>query len=347
MHLELHDEKIDVDKDIERLNAAKKYWKTHNFDPVNIQYYDPDKEQDYQQKKKQEEKTHGQDWVQKLPKSWKEEGGLYNPINGKIEDEKRLYERDLKEKNKRKRFELRYDMERQVHKQSLGEEERLGQISLNKINVQRFKDTTARGFDILTNKQFNNPSEEGSKTVYEPFVKPPPSTWTKIKNTSNAFDDFRYGSSNAASQNNDTGSEPKKLDDVADSGDLNDRVYDTVHDEFMQTNNIERRSKRLMKGSKTMSNFHKTDANAKITQPVKVNPNPKHEKAQNINKTNQSALRESINSSARHFSKEVLPGSTAVRAGRDIVSQTPQSKHSSIISSNRMIRTGAFQRIKA
>jgi hypothetical protein len=340
---------------------------------VNIQYYDPDKEQEYQQKKRQEEKTHGQDWVQKLPKSWKEEGGLYNPINGKIEDEKRLYERDLKEKNKRKRFELRYDMERQVHKQSLGEVERLDQISLNKINVQRFKDTTARGFDILTNKQFNNPSEEGSKTVYEPFVKPPPSTWTKIKNTSNAFDDFKYGSSNAGSQNNDARSEPKKLDDMADSGDLNDRVYDTVHDEFMQTSNIERRSKRLMKGSKTMSDFHKTNATTKPSGPVKVNPNPKQENAQNTmaavkgnkeilptkaenssnnfnpnnRETNQSALRKSMNSSARHASKEVLPGSTAVRAGRNIVSQTPQSKHSSIVSSNRMIRTGAFQRIKA
>ena len=41
-YLELHDEKIDVDKDIERLNAAKKYWKTHNFDPINVEYYDPD-----------------------------------------------------------------------------------------------------------------------------------------------------------------------------------------------------------------------------------------------------------------------------------------------------------------
>mmetsp|Transcript_32711 Transcript_32711/g.28983 ORF Transcript_32711/g.28983 Transcript_32711/m.28983 type:complete len:183 (+) Transcript_32711:426-974(+) len=151
-YLELHDEKIVVDKDIDRLNAAKKYWKINEFNPVSIEYYDPDKEQTFQVKKKEMDKTHGQDWVQKLPKSWKEEGGLYNPINGKIEDEKRLWERDLKEKNKKKRYELRYDMEKQARKQGMGEGERLENIALNKVNIQRFRDTTDRGFDITTNK---------------------------------------------------------------------------------------------------------------------------------------------------------------------------------------------------
>lgn len=36
---------------------------------------------------------------------------MYNPINMKIEDKERLYERDLREKNKRKRYEIRYDVE--------------------------------------------------------------------------------------------------------------------------------------------------------------------------------------------------------------------------------------------
>lgn len=37
---------------------------------------------------------------------------LYNPVNMKIEDDQRLYERDLREKNKKKRYEVRFDMER-------------------------------------------------------------------------------------------------------------------------------------------------------------------------------------------------------------------------------------------
>ena len=46
-YLELHDEKNQIDKEVERLNAAKKYWQTHDFDAVNGEYYDKDKEGKY------------------------------------------------------------------------------------------------------------------------------------------------------------------------------------------------------------------------------------------------------------------------------------------------------------
>ena len=46
---------------------------------------------------------------------------MYNPINMKIEDEKRLYERDLREKNKKARYEVRYDYEQATRKDSLAE----------------------------------------------------------------------------------------------------------------------------------------------------------------------------------------------------------------------------------
>jgi hypothetical protein len=41
---------------------------------------------------------------------------MYNPINMNIEDPNRLYERDLREKNKKKRFEVRYDVETKTRK---------------------------------------------------------------------------------------------------------------------------------------------------------------------------------------------------------------------------------------
>jgi hypothetical protein len=40
---------------------------------------------------------------------------LYNPVNMKIEDEKRLYEKDLREKNKKRRYEVKYDVEHDAH----------------------------------------------------------------------------------------------------------------------------------------------------------------------------------------------------------------------------------------
>lgn len=181
----------------------------------------------------------------------------------------RLYERDLKEKNKRKRFELRYDMERAVHKRALGEEERSAKISINKINVQRFNDTTERGFDILTNKQYNIPNDLGSKTIYNPYVKPPPSTWTKIKNTSSTIDEYVSNFTNSGSgvqfaKNEEIISEPKAIEDI-DSQDINDRLGDTIEDDFARKE-IERRSKRLNKGSKTLSNFNSKPSTIKDSQ---------------------------------------------------------------------------------
>ena len=43
----------------------------------------------------------------------------------KIEDEQRLYERDLREKNKKARFEVKYDVEQLIRKESLAEQDRL------------------------------------------------------------------------------------------------------------------------------------------------------------------------------------------------------------------------------
>ena len=95
-----------------RAEAAQKYWKTHEFDVVNCKYYDKAKEDVYTKKRAEEMITHGQDQVKKLPITVQNEGMMYNPVNMKIEDEKRLKERDLREKNKKARFELKYFIEK-------------------------------------------------------------------------------------------------------------------------------------------------------------------------------------------------------------------------------------------
>jgi len=110
-YLEHHDAKIIADEKIQKAEAADRYWKTHNFDLVNGEYFDAAKEAEFQQKRNDEAKIHGQDEVNKLPLTVRNDGLMYNPVNMKIEDEKRLYERDLREKNKKARFEVRYDVE--------------------------------------------------------------------------------------------------------------------------------------------------------------------------------------------------------------------------------------------
>lgn len=77
-----------------RLEAAKRYWNTHNFDPVTVQYYDGEKENKFQNDRDAEALTHGLGYYKKLPITIQNEGLMYNPVNMKIEDENRLLEKD-------------------------------------------------------------------------------------------------------------------------------------------------------------------------------------------------------------------------------------------------------------
>jgi len=57
--------------------------------------------------------------VKKLPLSVQNEGLMYNPVNMKIEDHDRLLEKDIREKQKRQRYEVRYDVEAKTRKEGI------------------------------------------------------------------------------------------------------------------------------------------------------------------------------------------------------------------------------------
>ena len=76
---------------------------------------------------------------------------MYNPINMAIEDEKRLTEKDMRERAKKARYDARYVAEDTTRKETLAENERLDKMALKKVSHMRVKEEINRGFDILTN----------------------------------------------------------------------------------------------------------------------------------------------------------------------------------------------------
>ncbi len=141
---------------------------------------------------------HGKDEVKKLPITVQEEGLMYNPINMHIEDRDRLYQKDLRDKNKRKRFEVRYDVEAETRKEGMAQFERDQAMKVNKISMKRYEEQLNRGFDILTNEPIENdddpsatePTEASKTKVYEYYLnmqeqKRQPRVWSKAMNTVN------------------------------------------------------------------------------------------------------------------------------------------------------------------
>ena len=46
-YLEHHDAKVKTDEEVQKSEAAQKYWKTHDFDPISCNYYDAEKEEKF------------------------------------------------------------------------------------------------------------------------------------------------------------------------------------------------------------------------------------------------------------------------------------------------------------
>mgnify|MGYP001114711110 FL=1 len=176
-----HEAKAKLDEDYYIQEAAEKYWKTHDYDPVVGEFVDEEKEKAYQRQQEQEAKVHGLDQVEKLPNGVKySEGALYQPINMRVVDANRLYEIDMKNKMAKQRYETRYDVEKDYRERDIEESQRKEMLRLNRINPQKYLEPKERGYNILTNNPYYGRYAE---KFHEPRV-PTQSVWAKPSSSS-------------------------------------------------------------------------------------------------------------------------------------------------------------------
>ena len=97
---------------------------------------------------------------------------MYNPINMKIEDEQRLFDRDLREKNKKARYEVRYDFEEMNRKACMAEQDRNELMAMNKISGMRYREELERGHNILSNDELDGRGISYKKSMYQDKSKP-------------------------------------------------------------------------------------------------------------------------------------------------------------------------------
>ena len=76
---------------------------------------------------------------------------MYNPVNNEVTDSDRLREKDLREKNKKKRYDVRHVAEVTTREETLAEIERLEKMALAKVSHKRVAEELDRGFDIINN----------------------------------------------------------------------------------------------------------------------------------------------------------------------------------------------------
>lgn len=176
-YLQNHEDKARLDKEVYKQEAAELYWQSHEYDPVLAVYVDPDKEAEFLKEREHKSKLHGKDQVEKLPNGVKySEGALYQPINMRVVDEKRLQEIDLKTKLSKQRYNARYDYEQEIKGKDSEFDQKVEEQTLNRIKHERFMETRYRGYNIINNTGFQGKDAE---KLYDPLTKPAPSLWQK------------------------------------------------------------------------------------------------------------------------------------------------------------------------
>lgn len=110
-YLQHHELKENTNADVQKTEAAKRYWERNDYDIVQGKFCDGQKETNFAADRDAEAKIHGKDEVKKLPLTVQLEGLMYNPLNMAIEDPDRLKEKDQREWNKKARYCVRYEAE--------------------------------------------------------------------------------------------------------------------------------------------------------------------------------------------------------------------------------------------
>lgn len=158
-----HDEKENIDKEIKKIQTAKIFYKNNDYNPVKGVYYNQAKEQEYQNKLKEEQKNWGKEKMKNMPKCAKGKSDIYNLISLKVVDPQEFNKILKEEKNKKKRYEIRNELEKYYREQNLKIQDNEENKINNKNSYLRYKEEDSRQYDIIDLK--DRPFREHTKNM--------------------------------------------------------------------------------------------------------------------------------------------------------------------------------------
>ena len=119
-----NDEKVNLDKELSKLQTAKIFYKNNDYNPVKGVYFNHEKEEAFQKALEEKKKNWGKDKLEKMPKCAKGRSDIYDLISLKIVDKKEFDKMVSDERNKKKRYEIRSEMEKYYHERTLQDQDK-------------------------------------------------------------------------------------------------------------------------------------------------------------------------------------------------------------------------------
>lgn len=180
-YLDKHEEKTSSEAQQSRSKAVNAFWKTHTYDPVQIKYYDEDKEEDYHRRQAESEMTQGQSVSENIrrnaPTAHLSEGNLYDPVTCQPKNEDAIKQLHRLEQGK---AEHAQSVLRNVGDYLQNEDDFAAvqdDRALNRAKWKRFEDDHSHGFDIVSCAPHFG---RGAANKNLPKARPEPSMWETI-----------------------------------------------------------------------------------------------------------------------------------------------------------------------
>lgn len=176
-----HEERQRWEMDRKREEVVDKYWELRDFNPVACSYYDGEKEQYYQKRVQEMLLGQASNAIGKLPPTLAaSESLMFDICTGVVKDPVRLKQKIEADRITLEHRASKIGAEERMRVHGDVTEDRAIQRKINRISHQRYTDVTGRGFNILSNSEFD---KEGHPPPAP--TKPRPSLW-EFKKTLNA-----------------------------------------------------------------------------------------------------------------------------------------------------------------
>ena len=174
-----HDEKVKLDKELSKLNTARKFYGKNDYNPIKGAYFNQEKEEQYQKMLQEKIKNWGKEKFENMPKCAKGRCDIYDLISLNVVDKKAFNKMVTEERNQKKRYELRSDMDKYYHELDLKRQDK--EISKFNFKSKKYKENTEKIKNISKGKLFDwekiingasNNNTFSTKSIYrDPYEK--------------------------------------------------------------------------------------------------------------------------------------------------------------------------------
>ena len=176
-YVEKHDEKVKLEREIQRRSAAAKYWETHDYEPLLGHYLMPEKEEMFQEFMTTELAKQPMKSFNRLPPSLqKGEGFVYDITTHQVKNED-LYEKEqARQQATLERNARSWARDETMRNAGLNRQMLSDTRSINRQSHQRYVDTFRHGYNILDHRDYRDPNTY----LPPPRTRPEPTVWQAV-----------------------------------------------------------------------------------------------------------------------------------------------------------------------